>query len=157
VAPPPPVIDIPFDVKPTSCRNPVNIKSKGVLPTAILGTEEFDVTQVDPGTVYLLAAPDADPMTEGVAPLRWAYEDVAKPYEPFVDKPLDPFACTEEGADGWLDLTIKFEQQEVVAAFGDVDDGDVIKLYITGKLKEAFGGSSIRGEDVIVVLNKGKK
>ena len=62
-------LDVPVDIKPTSCPNPLNVKSKGVLPVAILGTVDFDVSDIDPATVLL----------EGVPPLRWALEDVATP------------------------------------------------------------------------------
>jgi hypothetical protein len=138
VAPPFPV---PVDIKPQSCRNPLNVKSKGVLPVAILGTDDFDVNQVDPASVELV----------GVSPLRWALEDVATPYEPFVGKE-DAFDCTDEGPDGYMDLTFKFDIQEIVAALGDVNDGDVLVLSLTGRL---MGGEGFVGEDVVVILKKG--
>lgn len=136
-------IAVPVDVKPTSCRNPFNIGQKGVMPVAILGTADFDVTQVDPASVVL----------EGVAPLRWAYDDVATPFEPFIGK-VDPFDCTTDGSDGFLDLTLKFKSQDLAAAIGEVADGDVLVLQLTGNLMEEFGGTPIFGEDVIVILKK---
>ncbi len=139
-------IKVPVDIKPTSCRNPINTKDKGVLPVAILGTEDFDVTQVDPESVLLL----------GVAPLRWAYEDVATPYEPYIGKE-GAFACTTEGPDGYLDLVFHFDSQELIEALGEVADGDVIVIPLTGFLKEEFGGTPIVGEDVVVILKKVKK
>ena len=42
---------VDIDIKPTSCPNPLNVKSKGVLPVAILGTASFDVNDVDVSTV----------------------------------------------------------------------------------------------------------
>jgi hypothetical protein len=134
---------VPVDIMPTSCRNPLNVKSKGVLPVAILGTEDFDVTQIDPASVRL----------EGVAPMRWALEDVATPYEPYIGKE-DCFDCTTEGPDGYLDLTLKFGMQEVVAALGDVNDGDCLVLTLTGNLMEEYGGIAIVGEDVVTILKK---
>lgn len=139
-------IPVPVDIKPTSCRNPLNTNEKGVLPVAILGFGDFDVTMIDPASVRLL---------DGVAPLRWAYEDVATPYEPFLGKE-GAFDCTEEGPDGYMDLTFKFKSQEVVAALGDVADGDVLIIPLTGFLLEEFGGTPIVGEDVIVILQKKK-
>jgi hypothetical protein len=133
--------DVPVDIKPRSCRNPFNVRKKGVLPVAILGTEDFDVTQIDPASVELT----------GVAPLRWAFEDVATPYEPYVGK-QDAFDCTTAGPDGFTDLTFKFNAQEVVAALGDVSDGDVLVLPLNGNLKEEFGGFAFYGEDVVVIL-----
>jgi hypothetical protein len=138
-------VKVPVDIKPMSCRNPLNLGGKGVLPVAILGTEQLDVSQVDPASVQL----------EGVSPLRWAMEDVATPYEPYIGK-QGAFDCTEEGPDGFMDLTLKFKAQEVVAALGDVSDGDVLVLKLTGNLREEYDGKPIEGEDVIVILKKGK-
>jgi len=128
-------LPVNIDIKPQSCPNPFNVKSKGVFPVAILGTEDFDVTQVDPASIRL----------EGVAPLRWALEDVATPKEDDI--------CNPAGEDGYTDLTLKFKTQEVVAALGDVSDGDVLVLTLTGNL---LGGTSIVGEDVILIIKKGK-
>ena len=91
----------------------------------------------------------------GVAPLRWALEDVAAPYEPFLGK-VDAYDCTEAGPDGFLDLTLKFNVQEVVAALGDLNDGDVLVLHLTGNLLEEYGGTPIAGEDVIRIIKKVK-
>jgi hypothetical protein len=136
-------IEVPVDIHPTSCLNPFNVGQGGVTPVAILGTADFDVTQVDPASVVL----------EGVAPLRWAYEDVATPYEPFMDK-VDPYDCTTDGPDGFMDLTLKYKTQELVEAIGEVADGDVLVLSLTGELLEEFGGTPIIGQDVIVILKK---
>jgi hypothetical protein len=116
------------DIKPMSCPNPLNVNSKGVLPVAILGGELWDVTEVDPATVEL----------EGVAPLRWALEDVAGP------------GCS--GPDGYLDLTLKFKTQEiVVAALGGVNDGDAMLLSLTGEL---FSGAPFGGFDEVWIIKK---
>jgi glucose/arabinose dehydrogenase len=42
-----------LDIKPGSCPNPLNRRSRGVLPVALLGTEDFDVTDVDVSTLTL--------------------------------------------------------------------------------------------------------
>jgi hypothetical protein len=139
----PAIIDVPVDIKPTSCPNPFNVGKSGVMPVAILGTSNFDVSQVDPASVLL----------EGVAPLRWAHEDVATPFEPYVGK-SDVYDCNEYGPDGYTDLTLKFEALEIAAVLGDVADGDVLVLTLTGNLLDGF---PILGEDVIVVVRKAKK
>ncbi len=136
----PTAVDI--DIKPGSCPNPLDVRGRGVLPVAIQGTDQFDVTQVDPASVQL----------EGVPPLRWDLEDVATP---FAGVPEDANDCTEEGPDGFLDLTLKFGNQELVAALGPVDDGDVLLLTLTGNLKAEFGGTPIEGQDVVVIRKKG--
>jgi len=47
-APPQQQSSVFFDIKPGSCPNPINRNKKGVLPVAICGTEDFDVTTIDP-------------------------------------------------------------------------------------------------------------
>jgi hypothetical protein len=131
---------VAVDVRPGSCPNPLNCKSKGVLPVAILGTATFDVTQIDPATVQLA----------GVAPLRWDYEDVATPYSPFAGKQDCDLDCTSMGPDGYMDATLKFKTQEVIAALGTaVLDGACVVAELTGNLRESAGGTEIVGEDVI--------
>jgi hypothetical protein len=134
----PETIDVPVDIKPGSCPNPVNVKSKGVLPVAILGTSDLDVTTIVPDSIRL----------NGISPIRWALEDVATPYEPFVGK-LNAYDCTEEGADGYMDLTLKFDKQEIINTFVEVEDRDVLILQLTGELDD---GTLINGEDVIIVI-----
>ena len=73
------VFELPVfvDIKPASWPNPFQLKSKGVLPVAICGTEDFDVLTIDPATVELTL----EGLGVGVSPLRWSYKDVATPYE----------------------------------------------------------------------------
>jgi hypothetical protein len=133
-------ISVPFDIKPAACPNPINGKSKGVLPVAILGTEDFDVSQIDPESITL----------EGVSSLRWSMDDVATPYEPFTGKE-SCYDCTDEKHDGFMDLTLKFDTQEIIAALGDFQPGSCVVLTISGNLEEEFGGTPIVGEDVVLV------
>lgn len=105
-----------MDIKPGSCPNPFNLKAKGVLPVALLTSDTFDATAVDPATVLL----------EGVAPIRWSVEDVATPFAG------EECECTEDGPDGWDDLALKFDRQEIAAALGI--PSHVVTLTITGML-----------------------
>ena len=128
-------VEVSVDIKPESCPNPLNVRSKGVVSVAILGTEDFDVTEVDPASVRL----------EGVAPLRWSWEDVATPFEG------ELCDCHELGADGYSDLILKFDTPEVVAALGAPSDGDVLTLMLTGNLKAEFDSTPIEGADCVVI------
>jgi hypothetical protein len=76
-------IEVQIDIKPGSYPNSINLKSKGVLPVAVLTTEDFDATTIDPATVTLA----------GASPLRWAWEDV--------------------DSDGDIDLLFHFKTQEL--------------------------------------------
>ncbi|MGD8545831.1 MAG: hypothetical protein PVH12_06600, partial [Candidatus Bathyarchaeota archaeon] len=85
-------ISVEVDVKPCSCPNPLNLKRKGVLPVAIYGTDVFDTTTIDP-TVQLTWNGGGS-----VDPLRWSWEDVNE--------------------DGYPDLSLKFQTQEVIQKLG---------------------------------------
>lgn len=129
-----------IDIKPQSCPNPLNPRSRGVLPVAILGREEFDVATIDPTSIRL----------EGAAPLRWSIEDVATP----VAGEGEECECTTEGEDGYLDLTLKFAAQEIAAALGDLSDDEVISLALTGALSRDHGSTPIHGRDCVVIRAK---
>jgi hypothetical protein len=47
------VVEVDIDIKPGSDPNCFNHNGHGVIPVAILGTDSFDVTSIDPGTVAL--------------------------------------------------------------------------------------------------------
>ena len=129
---------VQIDIKPQSCPNPLNVKSQGVLPVAILGSEDFDVGMIDVATIRLA----------GVAPIRSSYEDVAAP----VWDRQEECECTTEGPDGYLDLTLKFETKDIVEALGEVVDGEELMLTLTGALLDE---TPIEGADCIIVLSKG--
>lgn len=137
------IVEVDIDIKPGSCPNPLNTKSKGVLPVAVLGTADFDVTTIDPATIRLTR--DGD---DGVSPLRWSYEDVATPSEGELCE------CHDLNGDGYLDLTLKFSRQEVTDTLdlgGEL--GSTIPLLLTGNLKEEFDGTPIEGSDCVWVLS----
>jgi hypothetical protein len=143
-------LKVDVDIKPGSCPNPLNLKSKGVLPVAVLGTEEFDVTTIDPLTILL----SREEVEEGVGPIRSDYEDVATPFEG------ELCDCHDLDGDGYLDLTLKFKTQDLVVELKlDEVAGDEIPLTLTGNLRESEDGTPIKGADCIWVLDvpKGRK
>jgi len=135
-------IKVAVDIKPGSCPNPLNVKSKGVLPVAILGTEDFDVNAIDVASIRL----------EGVASIRSSYEDVAAP----VWDRQEECECTTEGPDGYIDLTLKFKTQGIVATLGEVEHKDELLLTLEGELFEELGGTPIVGADCITIRGKYK-
>ena len=46
-------VTVNIDIKPGSEPNSINNNGKGVIPVAILGSADFDVSQIDPTTVKL--------------------------------------------------------------------------------------------------------
>jgi len=135
---PGPAIEVAVDIKPGSCPNPLNVRSKGVLPVAILGTEDFDVKAIDVASIRLA----------GVGPDRSSYEDVAAPISN-----SNGCNCITDGPDGFLDLTLKFETQRIVEAIGDVNDGDEVQLELIGVL---FDDTPVEGADCILIRGRHK-
>lgn len=84
-------IEVVIDIKPSSFPNSINPDSKGVIPVAILGTEDFDASTVEPTTVGF-GPGDA-------LPVHWALEDV--------------------DGDGDLDLILHFKTQDTGISEGD--------------------------------------
>jgi hypothetical protein len=105
---------------------------------AVLGSENFDVTTIDIASIRL-----AD-----VAPIRSSFEDVAAS---LIDG--NECECTKEGYDGYTDLTLKFKTQQIVEALGEVVNGEVLILRLTGEL---YDGTAIDATDCIVVRGKHK-
>ena len=139
-------VEVPVDFRPGGCPNPLNMRSAGVLPVAILGTGELDVTTLDPASIRL----------NGVPPLRSSLEDVGTPFYPFTGKTDCSWDCNEDGRDGYMDLTLKFDTQAVAAMLGMPADGACVVLQLTGNFKAEFdGGAPIVGEDVARIQRPG--
>lgn len=62
----PPDTEMAIDIKPGNDQNNINLKSKGVVPVAVLTTDEFDAATVDPASAEFA----------GAAPVRWKLADV---------------------------------------------------------------------------------
>jgi hypothetical protein len=88
------VVEISIDIKPGGNPNSINLKSKGVVPVAILTTETFDATTLDPLSVRF--GPNGAMETHG----RGHMEDV--------------------DGDNDLDLVLHFKVQEIGIACGDI-------------------------------------
>lgn len=130
-----------LDIKPTSCPNPFKMGRKGVTPAAILGSDIFDVTSVNPETVEL----------NGCPALRWSFEDVATPFDGEFGDPLEETACSTYGGDGYLDLTLKFDSQCLANATGG--ETGVQLWTATGEYSDGNGGvTEFTAEDVVRVM-----
>ncbi|TPW16962.1 MAG: hypothetical protein FD129_559, partial [bacterium] len=131
-------IPVSVDVKPGVCPNPFKTSEQGVVPVAIHGSRDLDVSQIDPASLRL----------EGVAPMRWALEDVGAPYEPYVGKD-DCLDCAGSKKDRIHDLTVKFDATSLREALGEVTNGECRVVHLAGML---MNGCPIVGEDVLKLL-----
>jgi hypothetical protein len=121
---------------------------------AILGTSDVDPSQVDPNSVMLEGTVSPQlPVSKG------AINDVAAPFTGSISNPPKATNCTTAGPDGKKDLNLKFDAKKVLEKLGTVANKDVRVLHLTGKLKPEYGGTAIKGEDVIIVsqVTSGKK
>ncbi len=142
---------VALDIKPGSCPNPLNRKSKGLVPVAIVGTDFFDVTTVDVSSLLLA----------GIAPVKSEIDDVTEPgdYEP-----ADCYDCFEEPApitlpdgtiitysgDGIADLVLHFDTQDLVEAInGGLSRGDCVSVLLTGALLD---GTPLELSDSVVIV-----
>ena len=149
---PPPFITVNFDIHPGSCPNPINLGSKGVMPAAICGTADFDVTKIDPATVKLVRLDQDNNVIGEVSPIRSSFEDVATPY-----LGQEACGCHTLTADGSMDLALKFDSQTVEKTLKlSQVKGQTVPLLIRGNLKGENGipGQAFEGKDCVRVLAK---
>jgi len=126
-------INIAVDIKPGSDPNPLNVKSKGVLPVAILGTAAFDVSDVNPGSLMFFNPNAAGVPGYSEYPLRWALEDV--------------------DGDGLVDLVSHFDAEKLMAICPTEEpDGTEMELHLVGVL---IDGTALEGMDTVRIINKG--
>jgi len=141
-------LPVDVDIQPGGCPNPlrVNLIGGGIYPVAILGSEDFDVLNVDVATITL----------QGVSPVRSSYDDVST----FGGEACE---CTAEGPDGFLDLTLKFKRQDILTALeecvGDLRELEhrtEIPLTLSGYLIEPDDDILLEGVDCLRILNRGR-
>ncbi len=95
-------IDVDIDIKPGSFPNSINQRSMGVVPVAILGSDSFDVIQVDVTT--LAFGPNG-----------------ASPAHDLTDPDTLAGHIEDVNDDGFLDLVSHYNQKQTGLACGDTD------------------------------------
>jgi len=123
----------------------LNVNSQGVLPMIVYGTEDFDVQTIDPSSLLLNGA---------VFPEQHSYEDAG--------------SKSSGEPDGFLDLCLKFDTQEIVKALEaqgvTLSDGQPVTLILTGSLyntetaiQTARTATTIIAKQTVEITNKGKE
>ena len=116
----------PIDIKPGSDPNSINLKSKGVVPVAILGSAIFDVTTVDVTT--LVFGPDD-----------------ATPAHDLNDPDVYADHLQDVNLDGFTDLVCHFKTQELGLVKGSTD------ATLTGDTND---GETFSGTDFVNIVGK---
>lgn len=84
------MIPVTIDIKPGSYPNPVNLKSEGLIPVALLGSTTLNVANVDLGTIGFHPMGRCE---QAIEPARYRFTDV--------------------NGDDYTDIIFHFEAQEV--------------------------------------------
>jgi hypothetical protein len=143
-------LSVGLDIRPGSCPNPLNRKSRGVLPVALLGGTAFDVSAVDTATLRLMRADGTgravEPLNGPRAP-RLLIKDVGARVE------SGGCECGVIEGDGIDDLSMKFSTPDLVAAFelGESQPGTTVEVVLVGTL---FDGTVFRGVDCLQLVPK---
>ena len=140
-----------LDIKPGSCPNSYNRGSHGVLPVALVGTADFDVSMVDISSLLLSRA---DGIGGSVAPNEGPpgpHTVIGDAATPFYG---DGCACHEEDGDGIPDLKMKFKTDDLVPALelNDLDPGALVELVLSGT---TYDGKPFIAHDCIRLVPPG--
>jgi hypothetical protein len=115
-------IDVDIDIKPGSFPNSINTRSMGLVPVAILGSEDFDVTTIDVTTLMFGTASPAHDLTD-------------------LDTYFEHLQDVNE--DGWLDLVSHYKQKETGIGCFDTE------ATLSGNLLATGPGPLIEGTDSV--------
>jgi DNA-binding beta-propeller fold protein YncE len=147
----PSTTEVAIDIRPGDCPNPFNRTSRGVLPVALIGTADFDVTRVNLASVRLRRA---DGVGQSVAP----QEGPPGPHSTIADltgpAELKNCQCAVTAPDGVPDLKLHFRSENLTAALGlgTLNPGALVELVVTGSL---VGGGAFEGRDCIRLVPPG--
>jgi hypothetical protein len=127
-----PAIYVRIDIHPGSYPNAINKNNAGTIPVAILGSADFDVTQIAPSTLLFEGMPLAE---KGKGKLQYSIEDVS-----------GDFTKPKGAPDGYPDLVCHFVDDP------SPWDPTMTIAKLTGMLKPEYGGTPIRGADTVKIV-----
>jgi hypothetical protein len=140
-----------LDVRPGACPNSFNRDGHGVLPVALIGTEELDVTLVDITTLRLSRADGGGGSVASLEDPAGPHTQVADVSTPFEGESC---GCHKLLGDGILDLESVFESDALVTALelGGLAPGALVELALTGELLD---GTRFSARDCVRLVAPG--
>ncbi len=123
-------LEVLIDIKPGSEPNCININGHGLITVAVLGASDFDVAQIDAGS---LAFGGLAVQTKVKGNLHCSHDDVSG----------DPVGLP----DGYMDLVCHF-----VDTVGFEWDFETGTAELNGSLQEQYGSTRFRGIDTICIV-----
>jgi len=144
-----------MDIRPGSCPNPINRRSRGVIPIALFGSSDFDVEQVDISSLVLFRADGEGGMAsphEGPPGPHTTLGDIGAAGLPGEEG--EDCACRESlsEADGFMDLVMKFNTANVMhqLELDEFERGTQVELMLSGYMLD---GSEFSASDCVRVLS----
>ncbi len=145
------VIHAELDIRPGTCPNRFNRNSNGVLPVALAGSPQLNVTQIILSSIRLMRA---DGVGGQVAP----NEGPPGPHSTYGDltrSTAEPdCVCGLSSPDGITDLNMHFRSALItsVLQLGSLSQGATVQLKLTASLTN---GQSVEAFDCIVLVPAG--
>jgi len=121
-----------IDIEPGVCPATFDPRMQDVITIALLGTEHFDVGEVESTSLYL----------QNAVPIRVQYQDISQPGDG-VDCP-----CSGQGRDGYEDIVLLFRIQDLFADVSALSANQSQQLRLTGKFTS---GSPFEATNCVVV------
>jgi hypothetical protein len=129
------------DIKPGSCLNPVNVKSKGVIPIAVLGPMDPPLEQGNTPAVSFSVEVAGISFPWSPKYVKVGYDDVTAP----------DGDCAVEDPDDNLDLLLKVRIQELVTAVKAALEGENVALTNGQEVKLTVTVGTAQGEDTLTL------
>ena len=126
------MFDVFFDIAPGVCPNAVELGIQDVVTVAVVGGENFDVSDIDVTSLYL----------QDAAPTRVQYRDVSRPGDG------GDCDCSAAGGDGFQDLVLQFRLSEVLTDPSTVLDNERRNWTLSGSVKS---GTSFEAVNCVLI------
>ncbi len=142
-----------LDIKPQSCPNRLNVRSHGVIPMVLVGSETFDVADVEVDSLWLSRAEGAHDTVIPITRRSGRVGSIKDATAPSDD--AEPCICYDRVRDGIDDLLVKFSVSDMVRAFSLNTEprGVSVPLVLSGHLLDS---TPFEASDCVVLTGGGK-